>query len=94
MSSKELIAGQTLSVRRGLLSIEFGCGATVALQGPAEFKIVSDKKGFLEFGNLTAKAPPEARGFAIETPTCTSVDLGTEFGMRVDSTGISETHVF
>ena len=93
-SSKQLVAGQTLSVHRGLLSIEFGCGATVALQGPAEFKVVSDKKGFLEFGNLTAKAPPEARGFAIETPTCTSVDLGTEFGMRVDSTGISETHVF
>lgn len=93
-SSEFLNTGQTLSVRRGLLSIEFGCGATVALQGPAEFKVVSDKKGFLEYGNLTAKAPPEARGFSIETPTCTSVDLGTEFGMRVDSTGVSETHVF
>ena len=93
-ATKELNVGQTLSVRRGLLSLEFGCGATVALQGPAEFKILSDKKGFLEFGNLTAHAPPSARGFTIETPTCTSVDLGTEFGIRVDATGVSETHVF
>ncbi len=94
VSTDKLNAGQVLSVKRGLLSVEFGCGATVAIQGPAEFKIVSDKKGFLQFGNLTAKAPPQAKGFTIETPSCQSVDLGTEFGMRVDLTGTSETHVF
>ena len=92
--TNNLVAGQVISLNRGLLSLEFGCGATVALQGPAEFEVVSDQKGYLQYGKLTAKVPPEAIGFTIETPTCRSVDLGTEFGMAVDVTGASETHVF
>ena len=86
--------GQIISVKRGLLSLEFGCGATVALEGPADFQIVSKERGFLHFGKLTANAPDRAKGFTIETPTCRSVDLGTEFGMVVDVSGASETHVF
>ncbi len=92
--SDEIEAGRVITLSRGLLALEFACGATVAIEGPAEFQVVSADKGFLYFGKLSANTPARAQGFTIETPSCESVDLGTEFGVSVDEQGISETHVF
>jgi hypothetical protein len=38
--------------------------------------------------------PPHLKGFVVETPGLTVVDLGTEFGVRASRGGLSEVHVF
>jgi hypothetical protein len=42
-----------------------------------------------------SKSPnPKSTLFAVRTPTATVADLGTEFGVAVDPSGASETHVY
>ncbi len=40
-------------------------------------------------GRVTANVPPQAIGFRIDTPDMEVVDLGTEFALKVDSSGKS-----
>lgn len=92
--SDELQAGRVLNLNRGLMVLEFAEGALVTLEGPVQFEIESAERGFLYSGRLTAKVPPRARGFTVGTPSCESIDLGTEFGLLVRADGTAETHVF
>lgn len=82
-----------LTIERGLLQIEFLNGATVVLEGPAEFELISAIRGFCYYGKLTAEAPPQARGFTIGTSRLDVVDLGTEFAVQVGRDGQGEVHV-
>jgi len=45
-------------------------------------------------GELSARVPPRAHGFRVETHAGDFVDLGTEFGLLVGTNGDVETHVF
>ena len=83
-----------LQLDSGLVQLEFYSGVTVVLEGPADFEIVSSMKAICRSGRLRAHVPRQAEGFQIETPSATLVDLGTEFGVRVDPTGQAEVHVF
>ena len=56
-----------LRLKSGAILIEFFSGATVVLEGPADFEIISKKKGHLSNGKLNAHVPPQARGFTIKT---------------------------
>lgn len=78
----------------GVVRIEFYCGATVILEGPADFQLVSRTRAFCSEGKLRAIVPPHADGFAIETPSLELVDRGTEFGLRVGRGNPTEVHVF
>ena len=42
---------------------------------------------------MTVSVPATAHGFTIQTPSSRTVDLGTEFGVIVDKSGNTETHV-
>ena len=92
--SDELQPGRVLNLNRGLMVLEFGDGALVTLEGPVQFEVESAERGFLYSGKMTAKVPKRARGFTVGTPSCESVDLGTEFGLFVQTDGTAETHVF
>jgi hypothetical protein len=83
-----------LSLKSGFAHIEFYCGATVILEGPAEFRLVSRTEGFCERGKLRASVPPQAQGFTIGSPKLDLVDRGTEFGLLVNEAGKTEVHVF
>ncbi len=48
----------------------------------------------LELGQVMAEVPARASGFTIHTPTAAVVDLGTNFAVSVDTTGVTEVHVF
>ena len=85
---------QTLSLEDGVAEIQFSCGATVILEGPAELQIVSSDEGLLRCGRLHSIVPPEAFGFSIASKSQTVVDLGTEFGFEVNESGAAEVHVF
>ncbi|MGL4400962.1 MAG: LamG-like jellyroll fold domain-containing protein [Luteolibacter sp.] len=82
-----------LKLRSGFAKIEFYQGASVILEGPAEFQLISGSEATCTLGKLTATVPPQAIGFRINTPKGSIVDLGTEFGLDVNAIR-SEVHVF
>ncbi|HBO44289.1 MAG TPA: hypothetical protein DD670_10230 [Planctomycetaceae bacterium] len=90
-----LSPGRQILLAKGLLEITFAHGARVLLEGPVAFDPKRADMGVLNSGNLVAHVSGEARGFAVETPAATIVDLGTEFGVAVDDEGSAATvHVF
>ncbi len=83
-----------LHLEVGLARLDFRNGATVTLQGPAEFEILSTEKTILSSGILTASIPESAAGFEVVTPTMDVVDLGTAFGVSVGADGETDVCVF
>ncbi len=90
----DLGPGRMLRLRRGLAEFEFGRGARVLIQGPAELELLSGNEARLRSGAITAHVPAGARGFTVHTPGGKVIDLGTEFGLAVDGTGSSALRVF
>ncbi|MCG8587057.1 MAG: FecR family protein, partial [Pirellulales bacterium] len=62
---------------------------------PSSFRLHPlGNSGFLRRGKLVARVEGEkAQGFTIDTPSARFEDLGTEFGVEVDSVGTAELHV-
>jgi ferric-dicitrate binding protein FerR (iron transport regulator) len=90
---KGLRKGQSISLKQGLVEVEFGNGAVVVIEGPAEFEIRGRTAAFLHRGRAVARVPEQARGFVIDSPRGRLVDLGTEFGISVGDSGETEVHV-
>ena len=78
----------------GIARLDFSNGATVTLQGPAKFEVLSADRTRLHEGVLTVHVPETAIGFEIETPTVDVVDLGTAFGLAVGVDGETDVCVF
>lgn len=78
----------------GMLRMLFDSGVEVTLQGPADFELVKGDLMLLSSGLLTANVPPGAEGFRVNTPTARITDLGTAFGVHLDSDGASHVSVF
>ena len=91
---RDMRAGKTLRLERGLAEIEFDRGARLILQGPATLELVSGNAARLLRGAMTAHVPPKARGFTIESPQGKVIDLGTEFGLSIDGRGGTSVRVF
>lgn len=89
---KRLTAGM-IELESGVALIEFDGGAKLALQGPARLELISSKLARLHQGNATVRCEDGAYSFSLQTPTSTVIDLGTEFGVAVESSGVSEVHV-
>ncbi|MEM6689658.1 MAG: FecR domain-containing protein [Planctomycetota bacterium] len=77
----------------GTVELEFNRGARVTLQGPSVFELKHSDLMHVSSGNLVARIPEEAIGFTITTDEAEVVDLGTEFGMRVEDGRQTEVHV-
>jgi hypothetical protein len=85
---------QPLQLASGLLEITLFNGAQISLEGPCHFQMRRATEGYLEQGRLLARADAKsAKGLTISTPYSKVVDLGTEFGMVVKPSGITEVHV-
>lgn len=82
-----------LKLKSGIAQIEFYQGARVLIEGPAELQLISSGEATCKHGKLSANVPPQAKGFRINTPKGTIVDLGTEFGLDVNDAS-AEVHVF
>ena len=83
-----------LWLKKGNVKIEFDYGAEVIVQGPAEFELIDAEKMALNSGRLYATVPKRATGFTAVTPSAMIIDLGTEFGVKVDFDGNSGVHMF
>ena len=82
-----------LRLKTGVVQVEFARGARVMLEGPVEFRVVSDNEGFLRCGKLRAHVPEAAHGFTIRAEGFAVVDHGTDFGCIVPAAGAAEVHV-
>jgi hypothetical protein len=78
----------------GVAELRTSDGASVTLQGPAEFTLRSSRVMDLQSGVLSATVPPKASGFTVQTAAGRVVDIGTKFGVRTGSASQTETHVF
>ena len=79
----------------GVVHLRFAQGADVVLAGPARLEIKDAQHTRLAYGKVRVTAPPTAQGFTIATRAADYVDLGTEFGLRVDpESGASDLYVF
>jgi FecR protein len=94
MPGRDMHAGKSLQLIRGLAEIEFERGTRLILQGPAGLELISGNEARLIHGALTARVPERARGFTIYSPRGKVVDLGTEFGLSVDDRGNTAVRVF
>lgn len=84
----------SLTLTHGVAEFTFDSGAVVSIAAPARIELVDGNLAALHEGTLAAVVPPEARGFAIDTPTMRVVDLGTQFGVSVDAGHDTEVQVF
>ena len=90
----ETVGAGVLRLSSGMVRLDFTNGATVTLQGPAEFEILGPNQTRLRSGILTAAIPQSAVGFEVETPAMDVVDLGTAFGVSVGVDGETDVCVF
>jgi hypothetical protein len=79
----DVLPNGRLQFASGIAEIDFFCGATLIVEGPAELDIESDWSVRVLQGRLRATVPPAARGFLVKTAESEVVDLGTEFTMDV-----------
>ena len=80
-------------LQKGLIELLFDTNARVVIEGPASFEILAEDRIGLEYGRVFASIPQEAIGFSIYTDGAKVVDLGTEFGLEVDSLGDTYLHM-
>lgn len=78
---KPITAGR-LRLTSGFARIRMNKGAIVTLEGPTEFRIVSEQETYLNHGRLSATVPFAAKGFRVNTDAMDVVDLGTAFGVE------------
>ncbi len=83
-----------LELEEGRVEITFDCGAVVTIVAPVRLELLSEYRGFLYHGQLSAHVPPQADGFVIQTPTSHIRDLGTAFALRVENDGNTDVHVY
>ncbi|TWU57638.1 LamG-like jellyroll fold domain-containing protein [Rubripirellula reticaptiva] len=83
--SGDLIPAGTFSIDSGVVEMDFFCGASLVVEGPAELNVTSDWELTCVSGRLRASVPPAARGFVVHAADSKIIDLGTEFSLSVTS---------
>lgn len=86
----DVISDGTLKFISGIAEIDFFCGASLIVEGPATLEVESDWSVRVLEGRLRANVPPAARGFIVKAGDLEIVDLGTEFALDV---GFENTRV-
>jgi ferric-dicitrate binding protein FerR (iron transport regulator) len=80
---------------KGIVHLRFAQGADMVLAAPARIELTDAQHTRLLAGKVRVVAPPTAKGFTVATRAADYVDLGTEFGLRVDAaSGASDLYVF
>ncbi len=79
----DVLSPGPLRIEQGIAEIDFFCGATIVVEGPAELVLESDWSVQFLSGRLRASVPPAARGFVVKAADSEIIDLGTEFALEV-----------
>jgi ferric-dicitrate binding protein FerR (iron transport regulator) len=83
----------SIALQSGTAILRFSGGAELVLRGKSELELISAGCARLSEGDAVVRAPENAAGFQLLTPTSDLTDLGTEFAVKVASSGITELHV-
>ena len=89
-----LCRGDTIRLNAGSLRILFEHGTSLTLQAPAVLEVQDAMLARIHRGSIRVLVAKGAEGFSIATPIAKVVDLGTEFGVRVDHRGGTDVVVF
>jgi hypothetical protein len=84
---------EPLMLRKGIAKLLFDNGISVLFEAPSEFVLITEDQVKLNYGRLYAVVPQQGIGFTVTTPNSKIIDLGTEFGVRVDFNETTELHV-
>ena len=84
----------TLRILEGKMELSLLSGAKVAIDGPAEIQILSERVAYLNRVEEIKFETREESGFTLSTPDRPEIDLGLEFAVHVDDTGASQFRVF
>ena len=88
-------AGQKISLCSGAIELDFDVRSLRGRSRPRQVGSGCPGKVFLHAGKISAEiVNPEARGFQVETPKGSVVDLGTEFAVDVTPSEDVQVHVF
>ncbi len=87
------IESRRLQLAGGLVELKFAHGATVIVEGPADFEVRGPQHAFLHQGRAVTRLPKGTKGFILDSPRGRLVDQGTEFGVSVGPSGDTEVHV-
>lgn len=94
-SAGELLRpGQRFAISQGRVKISFESGAILAVEAPADLKILGPNSARLKHGRVTVRVPGKIKGFILHTPQQRVTDLGTSFGVNVDTAGKASISVF
>lgn len=95
MAAGTRLAGgrESLWLQKGIVKIAFDYGAEMVIEAPAEFTLRSADDMTLHSGRVFVHVPGRSKGFRVNTPSATVIDLGTEFGIKVDYDGSSDVHM-
>ena len=92
---EDLYAGQQLSLLEGFAEVTTEREAVVLIEAPATIELLNSNTIHLHDGKLMGTCETEAsKGFVVHTPHMDVTDLGTEFGVFVDSAAYTIAEVF
>ena len=94
VSGCDLYAGP-VTLTKGLAEIELNGGTNIIVEAPAEFILKSASRIHLQQGRMVVKINGTTEEpFVVSSANASVVDYGTEFGVQVDNTGNTLTHVY
>ena len=88
------LRGIPMKLAAGLAQVELRHGATLVIEGPADFRLLSPNEVSLTKGKLRAIVPQAAAGFTVDMAKGKVIDLGTEFGLHAWENGSAEIFVY
>ena len=90
----DLYAGP-MNLTSGFAEILLDNGAIIDIQAPCQFSLESTHQIYLQQGQVVALYEGHSEdSFLVRTPNASVVDYGTEFGVRVSSSGQTDAFVY
>jgi hypothetical protein len=87
-----LVPGK-IQLTSGTAILRFDGGAEVILRGETTLELLSAVQARLITGEVVIRAEGDAAGFKLLTPASEITDLGTEFAVKVQRSGVTELQV-
>ncbi|MCA9258470.1 MAG: FecR domain-containing protein [Planctomycetales bacterium] len=78
----------------GVVQLAYENGASLIIEGPAEFRLNDANSLHLVDGKLSAHIPKTAIGFRVDAVSASVIDLGTDFAVAAAKGKATEVHVF
>ncbi|QNN22488.1 hypothetical protein HED60_09460 [Planctomycetales bacterium ZRK34] len=88
------IGNGVLSLGPGQAVVQLDSGVQLTLLGPAQIQFDDLMRASLSMGEAMVLVEPRGRGYTLELPRMTLVDLGTHFRAVVDPAGRSRVEVY